>query len=74
MERCDYFSWRDVAERDNTAVQWTPISHTDAITALRASGLDFGARTVERLESGERDVVRIGLHTGIRYRRADTDA
>ena len=74
VERCDYFGWRDAAGRDSTAVEWTPISHTDVITALRASGLDFGTRTVERLESGERDVVRLGLHGGIRYRRADTDA
>ena len=68
LESCDYFGWRDGAGRDSRAVDWTPISHTDAITALRASGLDFGLRTVERLESGERGVVRLGLHAGIRYR------
>ena len=68
LESCDYFGWRDGAERDSAAVQWTPISHADVIAALRASGLDFGLRTVERLESGERGVVRLGLHAGIRYR------
>jgi hypothetical protein len=70
VEATAYFAWRDDHDRDSTAVTWKPVSHKDVIGRLRESGRQYAERTVERLEAGEREVVRVGLHIGIRWRGA----
>ncbi|GLE54867.1 hypothetical protein NJBCHELONAE_01780 [Mycobacteroides chelonae] len=70
FESTSYFTWRDAADRDSSVVTWTPITHTEILTALRESGGQYAIRTIERLESGERDVIRVGLHLGIRRKEA----
>lgn len=66
FESTSYFTWRDTANRDSSAVTWSPITHTEILTALRESGGQFAVRTIERMEAGERDVIRVGLRLGIR--------
>lgn len=66
LESCAYFNWRDTNGRDSTITEWAPITRTAIIDAMRASGTEFARRTVERLEAGEREVVRVGLRLGIR--------
>lgn len=72
FEQCDYFSWRDDHDRDSSAVTWTPITPAWLITSIEASGSSYGDRTIERLESGDREVVRVGLRVGIRLRQVHT--
>lgn len=69
FESTDWWDW-DSAGRDSSAVIWRRISKADAWAAIKASGLHYGQRTVERIEAGERDMVRVGLHLAIRRHAA----
>lgn len=75
FESTPYFAWRDDANRDSTAVAWAPITHDRILAELKSSGAFYAERAVARLEEGEREVIRLGLHIGIRKRgnTADTD-
>lgn len=73
LEQCSYFAWRDRHGRDSSAVEWSPVTHAHILDKLRESGRDFAERTVRRLEEGEREVVRVGLHIGIRRAQKGTN-
>lgn len=68
LEATDYFEWRDRHSKDSAKATWRPFTRAELDAALDASELWAAERTVERLEAGERDVVRVGLHIGVRRR------
>lgn len=65
---CNYFKFRDDANRDSQQVEFQSITHKEIIDALKDSGEHYALRSVERFESGERRVVRVGLHWGVRIK------
>ncbi len=68
VEATDYFDWRDAADRDSNQVDWERIAKSKVLAALVKSGAGYAERSLDRLEAGDREVVRVGLHLGIRWR------
>jgi len=72
--QCDYFTWRDRNHRDTSKTAFTAITHKEILDTLLSSdsadeSIDrYALRTVERLEEGGREVIRLGLFVGLKYR------
>jgi len=66
FETCDYFEWRDDFKRDASKSEFKRISHKNIISELKSSGTFYAERFIQRLEEGEREIIRLGLYAGIR--------